>query len=399
MDLPGFSSPAILSTLSLLASLLVLAGQGYWALVGYRFFAGRFRAPRARVLAFTALAFLYLALLLLMKQALQHPGFGPKPNSTRLGLGDVGNAFAYWWLIGSTVAFLVALPIRLLTRVAVRPQPGRRHFLEHCATGIVAAPFAATAYAILRGRVDLEVVRTHAPIARLPAQFSGFRIVQLSDIHISPFMEAWQIREFAEVTNSLRPNMIVLTGDFVCWDATVVDEVVGALSGLRAPFGVFACLGNHEAWTGAKDSITASFERAGVNVLRDSRRRIRLDGAAINMIGIEPDYGWSTKQIPAGLALPDTPNILLSHYPDVFDHAAANGIDLTLSGHTHGGQVKVNYVTPHLLPSKTELPYLSGWFERPGGRLYVNRGIGTIFVPVRFGMTPEITVFELQPVG
>jgi predicted MPP superfamily phosphohydrolase len=399
MDLPGFFLRAILSTLGLLASLLILAGQGYWALVGYRFAGSRFRAPRVRAAALMLLAVLYLALVFLMNQALGHPGYGPKQNSTRLGLADVGRAFAYWWLIASTVAFIIALPIRMLTRVTLQPQPGRRHFLEHCATGIIAAPFAATGYAILRGRVELEVIRTRAPIARLPAQFSGFRIVQLSDIHISPFMEAWQIREFAEVANSLRPNMIVLTGDFVCWDPTVVGEVVGALSGLRAPFGVFACLGNHEAWTGAKDSITSSFERAGVNVLRDSRRRIAVDGSAINLIGIEPDYGWGTKQVPGGLTVPDTPNILLSHYPDVFDHAASVGIDLTLSGHTHGGQVKLNYVTPHLLPSKAELPYLAGWFERPGGRLYVNRGIGTIFVPIRFGMTPEITVFELSRVG
>jgi hypothetical protein len=93
---------------------------------------------------------------------------------------------------------------------------------------------------------------------------------------------------------------------------------------------------------------------------------------------------------------PDRVNILLSHNPDTFDRAAEFGIDLTLSGHTHGGQASLEFVSPQIAPSRLVTPYVAGWFEKPGGQLYVNRGIGTIFVPIRLGAPPEITLFELK---
>jgi predicted MPP superfamily phosphohydrolase len=97
-----------------------------------------------------------------------------------------------------------------------------------------------------------------------------------------------------------------------------------------------------------------------------------------------------------GLMDPDCVNVLLSHNPDTFDRAAELGIDLTLSGHTHGGQLALEFVSPEIAPSRLITPYVAGWFEKPGGQLYVNRGIGTIFVPMRLGAPPEITLFELK---
>jgi len=96
------------------------------------------------------------------------------------------------------------------------------------------------------------------------------------------------------------------------------------------------------------------------------------------------------------LVMPDTVNILLSHNPNVFDRAAELGIDLSLAGHTHGGQVTLEFVHPKLSPSRLMTPYVQGWFGKPGGQLYVNRGLGTILVPMRLGSPPEITVFELR---
>jgi predicted MPP superfamily phosphohydrolase len=95
------------------------------------------------------------------------------------------------------------------------------------------------------------------------------------------------------------------------------------------------------------------------------------------------------------LVAPGMVNILMSHNPDTFDRAAELGIDLSLAGHTHGGQVALEFVSPEIAPSRLVTPYVAGWFQKPGGRLYVNRGIGTIGVPMRIGAPPEITVYEL----
>jgi hypothetical protein len=205
-----------------------------------------------------------------------------------------------------------------------------------------------------------------------------------------------QIRRYAEIANSMRPDLIVLTGDFVTWDPSVQTNVVRALSVLDAPYGVFGCLGNHEAWTDTKDSIPDLFDEAGIRILRDELHPIVVSRRHVNLIGIEPDYGWTTREVPEDLLFPDDPAILLSHYPTVFDHAAANGIDLMLSGHTHGGQVKLDFVSREIAPRLLNTPYVEGWYAKGESRLYVNRGIGTIGAPVRAGMPPEITVFELQ---
>ena len=256
-------------------------------------------------------------------------------------------------------------------------------------------PFAIGAYGFLYGRLNLEIARHRVRLPRLPKEFAGFRIAQISDIHISAFMPEDQIRKYASIANDLRADLIVLTGDFVTWDPSAEQSVVNAIAGLRAPFGIYACLGNHEAWSQTKDSITTLLEQAGIRVLRDTRASIEHGDETLNLIGIEPDYGWTSHQVPLGLAVPGQVNILLSHYPTVFDHAAELGIDLTLAGHTHGGQVKLDFISPDLAPQLLRTPYLAGWFRKPGGQLYVNRGIGTIGVPMRAGASPEITVFEL----
>ena len=188
--------------------------------------------------------------------------------------------------------------------------------------------------------------------------------------------------------------------------ATTQQAVVAALSGLRAPFGVFGCLGNHDAWARVEDSITALFRQIGFRILRQEAVDIAIHGEAFHLMGIDfqslRPFGPGGTRVPRrfldgqeGLRSPDLVNILLSHNPDTFDRAAELGIDLSLAGHTHGGQVALEFISPEIAPSRLVTPYVSGWFEKPGGQLYVNRGIGTIGVPIRIGAPPEITVFEL----
>jgi hypothetical protein len=273
------------------------------------------------------------------------------------------------------------------------PLPTRRRFLQQAAGAITASPFVAAAYGLLYGRINFEVVRKRITLRRLPGAFEGFRIAQLSDIHISPFMLAKEIRRCVTITNRLQPDLILMTGDFVAWDPEAEGEVVQVLAGLRAPYGVFGCLGNHEVVTQTEESITRVFASQGIHILRQERAPIRLGGDTLNLIGIDdsqPDLRGVER-----LVMPDTVNILLCHFPGDFDRAVQLGIDLMLAGHTHGGQLSLEFVHRGLSLSRLETPYVSGWYEKSGSQLYVNRGIGTTAVPIRLGARPEITVFEL----
>jgi predicted MPP superfamily phosphohydrolase len=265
----------------------------------------------------------------------------------------------------------------------------------------------AAAYGLLYGRLDVEVTRPRISLARLPKAFEGIRIAQLSDFHISPFMTADEIRRCVTIANGLNADLVVLTGDYVTDDPAAEGEVVQALSALRAPFGVFGCLGNHEIYTETEASITRRFAAEGIRILRQERAPIQAHGEMLNLIGI--DYqsvpfakehaGHMVERYLAGseeLVMPDMVNILLSHNPNTFDRAAQLGIDLTLAGHTHGGQLSLDFVHRGLSLASLVTPYVRGWYAKPGGQqLYVNRGIGTIGFPIRFGSRPEITVFDL----
>jgi hypothetical protein len=200
--------------------------------------------------------------------------------------------------------------------------------------------------------------------------------------------------------------MIVLTGDFLTFDPSPKQAVVAALSGLRAPYGVFGCLGNHDTWARSEDALTELFGLAGIRILRQQRVLIRNAGERFNLIGI--DFANSRHMSVGGghmdalrlegmegLMEKDAVNILLSHNPETFDRAAELGIDLSLAGHTHGGQLALEFISPEIAPSRIVTPYVAGWFQKPGGQLYVNRGIGTIAAPMRVGAPPELTVFEL----
>ncbi len=321
-----------------------------------------------------------------------------------------------WWALSSLLGFLIVLLMSIPRAIAAavrrlrRPHsdgvesPARRNFLARTTTVLAAAPFVASGYGLLYGRLNLETTEHPVPLERLPRQFEGFRICQLSDIHIGPFMPAEEIRKYVAIANSLKPDLTVLTGDFVTFDPLTQRGVVEALSGVRAPYGVYGCLGNHDAWSGVEDSITELFRLAGVRMLRAEAVPITANGDWFQLIGVDFQSAHRFGPSPPvrnllgnieHLIVRDRPNILLSHNPDTFDRAAELKIDLSLAGHTHGGQLALEYINPELAPSRLATPYVSGWFRKPGAALYVNRGIGTIGVPIRFGAPPEITVYRL----
>ena len=326
------------------------------------------------------------------------------------------------WMLGSVLGFLVAILLWIADRVvravswALKkwiisrrpelPSPGRRRFLKQTAVALTAAPFVAGVYGLFYGRLNLETTHQRIILRRLPKSFDGFRIVQLSDIHINAFMCAEEIRRYVAIANQAKADLVVLTGDYLTWESAMEGTVVQALSGLKAPYGVFGCLGNHENLTETQDSITHLFATAGIHILRQAHTPVQIGGEALNLIGVDFeslfggrfDPRWPLSAYLQGvepLVMPDTTNILLSHNPNTFDRAAELGIDLTLAGHTHGGQVTLDFIHPGLSPSHLITPYVRGWFQKGDAQLYVNRGIGILGVPARFGARPEITVLEL----
>jgi len=342
------------------------------------------------------------------------------------------HAAFWWWFVGSVAAFFLVIVFGVAERAArvaewiyrkvrsaIHQSSGaadaealllsssRRRFLERSVVLVSATPFLAAGYGLLYERQNVEVVRQRIRLARLPKVFEGFRIAQLSDIHIGPFTTAEYILSCVAITNGLEPDLIALTGDYICWDPEAQSEVVRVLAGLRAPHGVFGCMGNHEADVGIEESITRLFAAQGIRMLRQERAPIRLGDEMLNLIGIDhgSDLASDAERQVEGdrrlqrlkaLVMPNTVNILLIHYPHAFgDHEL--GIDLTLSGDIHGGgQLSLDFIHRGLnLGSLMGVPYIRGLYKNGGEQLYMNRGIGITGFPIRFGARPEITVLEL----
>ena len=353
----------------------------------------------------------------------------PRGDSTHLTLRSALLDGAWWvWLVGSWVGFVLVMVFWTVDRtmrvafwvyrkaykaaptpsaLALDPRsPARRQFLEQTAVAVSTVPFVAAAYGLLYERLDAEVTRPRIVLARLPKAFEGFRIVQLSDFHISPFMTADEIRRCVTIANELKADLVALTGDCVSDDPAAQGEVVQALTDLRAPYGVFACLGNHEFYTETEDSITRLLAAEGIRVLRQERALIQSHGEVLNLIGVDYQQARSSRDHEGHLVdlylegseklvMPGMVNILLNHNPNNFDRAVELGIDLTLAGHSHGGQLALSFINRGLALVRPETPYVSGWYEKADSQLYVNRGIGTTGPPIRLGARPEITLLEL----
>ncbi|HTX37808.1 MAG TPA: metallophosphoesterase [Bryobacteraceae bacterium] len=405
--------------MSIFSIVLLILGvsQLYWAWRGYRFATAHIQRRAWRWGVCAAVLVVWVVLY-----RLNIGSWRERATPVRLTLYDALLVAPFWWwaassLVGFLVAMVFAIPqsivggARWLARWRAahrtRPElssPPRRAFLERTAAVATGAPFVAGVYGLFYGRLNLEIAPQTIRLPRLPRAFEGFRICQLSDIHIGPFMTAQQIRKYADIANAQKADMIVLTGDFVTFDPDTQGPVVDALRGLRAPFGVYGSLGNHDAWAGVEKSITELFRQAGIRILRGTNVPIAEQGEQFNLIGVDfqSQHGFGPSPPVAhllanieGLVDRDRVNILMSHNPDTFDRAAQLGIDLSLAGHTHGGQAALEFISPELAPSRLITPYVAGWFQRPGGQLYVNRGIGTVFVPIRIGAPPEITVYSL----
>jgi predicted MPP superfamily phosphohydrolase len=239
---------------------------------------------------------------------------------------------------------------------------------------------------------SLSLENLEITLKRLPKKLDGFKIVHLSDIHHSPFTDLKHINRAIKVANRLRPDMFILTGDYVSHDAKYIAPVAKALGQLKAEFGTYACLGNHDHWTDP-DLVTQKFREAGINVLINEGFRFEARGASFWLAGVD-DHMVGKTDLGAALkgSYPDELKLLLAHNPIIFRQAVRADVDLTFSGHTHGGQIRIRDSQQRLVRRRRS----AGLHKRKDSQIYITRGIGTVVLPVRFQCPPEVSLITLR---
>lgn len=240
----------------------------------------------------------------------------------------------------------------------------------------------------------LTIERREVCLRRLPAELDGLRIVQLSDLHLGPLTSSEQLRRAIEVANNLNPDIIALTGDYISHErqyAAPCAEIVGRL---RARCGVYAVLGNHDHWTDAA-LITDLFRAEGIQVLINEGMRFEKDGASFWLAGVDDTMvGLEDLSLALAGARADEMKLLLAHNPIILRRAARAGVDLVLSGHTHGGQVTIR--SERSASGRPRRRLLRGLGRQGETQIYVTRGLGTVILPIRYGCPPEVSLLELR---
>lgn len=319
------------------------------------------------------------------------------------------------WAVGSVGSALVLLAYNLFQRfiplssqpVGNEPDPGRRQFLTKGVGMAAAAPFILSGYGTLLERRRFEVDHLDIRLGDLSSDISHLTLVQLTDIHVGPFMSAEELAEYVEAANRLKPDLIALTGDFVTSSESEVDPCVATLAGLKARYGVFACIGNHDIYARAADKLALLFADKGIQTLRNDAATLQVGGSKVSMLGIDdlrtgqPDLSRALRTSDRN---PGEVKIMLSHRPEIFPKAVKGGVDLVLSGHYHGGQVKLSQSAESLSVARLLTPYAEGLFQLPrqqswkgkSAHLFVSRGVGITGLPIRINCPPQIAHLTLK---
>src|SRR6266850_3883020 len=240
----------------------------------------------------------------------------------------------------------------------------------------------------------LTVEHQQISLRRLPKALEGFRIVQLSDVHHGPFSSKAQIERAVETANRLKPDIIALTGDYISRERQYAAPCAEMLGHLKARYGVYAVLGNHDHWTDAA-LITDLFRAEGVTMLVNEGMRLDLSGESFWLAGVNDTMvGLEDLSLALAGSSDDEMRLLLAHNPIILRRAARAGVDLVLSGHTHGGQVTLRPEKNRSGRPRRRL--LRGLGRRGNTQIYVTRGLGTVVLPIRYGCPPEVSVLELH---
>jgi uncharacterized protein len=318
------------------------------------------------------------------------------------------------------VAYLLVLsvlwaPVRVFGEalaVEARPAPlhaaaaaGMNPLFVWLANLGMASIVVAFTYGYTIGQRRLRVTRLNLPLRHLPSALDGLRIAQISDLHIGDNLTLRQLERFVERVNALQPDLVCITGDIIDGPHAEVDASLSCLARLRATHRVVAILGNHDHYAGAEQVEEALRRLTDFTVLRDAHLPLTVNGERLHVVGLD-DRGrdWA-RGVPAvaylGKVLPTLPAgepvLVLCHRPDIFPQAAAGGAALTLSGHTHGGQLGVPWFNGRVRNlAEFITPFDRGLFERNGSYLYVNCGLGVTGQRIRLCTPREITLIEAR---
>lgn len=270
----------------------------------------------------------------------------------------------------------------------------RREFLKIGGLALGGGLLTATSHLAINDEAQNPVVdRVPVRIKNLHPALENFTMLQMSDLHLYPMTQPSLIKKSVDLANSLHPDLVVLTGDYVWQDLEAIHELAPLLAGLDAKQGVFSTLGNHDYWLDA-GVITEAMEKAGLPVLVNQGISIQQGRGSFFLAGL--DDGWSGRpDLNATLERMKNgePVVLLCHEPDLADRYTHDGrVSLQLSGHTHGGQIRVPGLGAMILPYLGR-KYDLGLYKVGDMLLYTNRGIGVISEPVRYNCPPEITQF------
>lgn len=255
----------------------------------------------------------------------------------------------------------------------------------------------AFGYGTLLERHQLSVERLSLSMRGLGTAFDGFRMVQISDLHLEPNTDAGLLGRCVDAINALKPDLIALTGDYITSDASRVTQLMAPLSGLKATAGVVASLGNHDVWTSSRKVSLALYQH-GIRLLRNSGLALTRQGESLWIAGLDSVWGGHPDVREGLRGQPKAaPCVILAHEPDYADTLATqvSSSALQLAGHTHGGQVCIPGGFPIHLPAWGR-KYPKGLFQLDHLHLYVNRGLGTIGPKARFACSPEITEITLR---
>jgi uncharacterized protein len=266
----------------------------------------------------------------------------------------------------------------------------RRAALKGVLAATIGAVTGTATYGVGYERHRLGVTEATLPVSGLPAALAGLRIALLTDIHHSPLVGAHDIQKAVQLVLMQRPDLIVLGGDYVTFgDRAYVQPVADLLAPLHAPHGVFAILGNHDD----DRDMPAALAGKGFTVLKDQRTRVTLRGEALELAGIR---FWTRRPADLARVLKNARDtvLLLAHDPRRLTEAAALNVPAVLSGHTHGGQVVFPGVGA-MATKAARFPILEGIGRRANTSIFVSRGIGTVYVPVRINCPPEVAVVTL----
>jgi uncharacterized protein len=289
----------------------------------------------------------------------------------------------------------------------------RRAFLHTSILGVSGIALASCTRGIM-DRNDIEITYRTFALPNLPPAFEGKTITFLSDIHAGPFMDVDEMKHIAQLVNNLKSDIIVIPGDFVTSHVNEIAPFAEAMSGLSAPYGVYACTGNHDYYAGV-DLVSRGVEDIGIKLLRNENAIVTIDGQSLYFIGVDDADAASISKYVEGKPAPhieaawrgvpsNAATILLCHKPYMFEDFAKTNVGLMLAGHTHGGQIVLGRLGKTVLTfSSIASSYVEGVYRpeevKSKTQMYVSRGIGVVGVPIRINCPPEITKITLTGKG